>query len=176
MNLKIQIFFNKLQITFLLFFFSFAFSLISFAKSLDAPGGMLYIESRTFGSAEFIPLDKVAESYNLTMNWSHESRTLELRNNYITLDFLTGSRFVIVDKKNSRLMDSSIVFSKGRAYIPSSFLTKTISPYSKRMAKGRPVGSQKKISTICWFTTVSHFRNIANWFTSVNYCCINCIN
>ena len=146
MNLKIRKKFNKQQTIFLLFFLSFAFSMICYSKSLNAPGGVLYIETRTFGSAEFVPLDKVAESYNLTMNWSHESRTLELRNNYVTLDFLTGSRFVIVDKKNSRLMDFSIVFSKGRAYVPSSFLTKTISPYSKRMAKSRPAGYKKKFS------------------------------
>jgi len=43
-------------------------------------------------------------------------------------------------------MDFSIVFSKGRAYVPSSFLTKTISPYSKRMAKSRPAGYKKKFS------------------------------
>ncbi len=147
MNLKLQIFLKRLQNKFLLFFLFFVLSMICVAKPLDAPGGMLYIESRTFGSTEFIPLDIVAESYKLTMNWSPESRTLELRNNYITLDFLSGSRFVIVDKKNSRLMDSSIVFSKGRAYIPSSFLTKTISPYSKRLSKSRPAGSKKKVSS-----------------------------
>ena len=154
MNLKIQKFLIKLQTIFLLFFLTLAFSMSCFAKPLKAPGGVLYIETRTFGSADFVPLDKLAESYKLTMNWSHESRTLELRNNYITLDFLTGSRFVIVDKKNSRLMDSSIVFSKGRAYVPSSFLTKTISPYSKRMGKSRPVGSKKKISGSSKFVVI----------------------
>ncbi len=78
------------------------------------------------------------------MKWDHESRRLELRNNYITLDFLSGSRFVIVDKKNSRLMDASIVFSKGRPYIPASFLAKTVKPYKRRLAKSRPTGNKNK--------------------------------
>jgi len=147
MSLKIKKKIYNLQKIFLLFFFSFSFAFTSFAKALNAPGGVLYIENRTFGKTDFIPIDKLAESYKLTINWAHESRTLELRNNNITIDFLTSSRFVIIDKKSSRLMDSSVVFSKGRAYIPSSFLTKTISPYSKRMAKSRPKGSKKKSST-----------------------------
>ncbi len=169
MSLKIQNFLNKSQIIFLFFLLSFALTMISFAKSLDAPGGILYIESRNFGSADFIPLDKVAESYNLTMNWSHESRTLELRNNYITLDFLTGSRFVIIDKKNSRLMDFSIVFSKGRPYISSSFLTKTIKPYSKRLAKSRPSSGKNKKSGISKLVVIDPGHGGKDWGAKGSY-------
>jgi len=144
MSLKIQNQEYKLQVLFLLLFFAFALPPASFAKSLKAPGGALHIESRKFGNTEFIPLDIVAESYNLAMKWNPESRKLELRNNYITFDFLAGSRFVVVDKKDGRLMDTSIVFSKGRPYVPSSFLTKTVKPYNKRLVKSRPSGSRNK--------------------------------
>ena len=117
--------------------FSFLLASLLYAKSFPGPGGNVTLESRSFGSVEFVPLLDLAEALGLVMRWQYEAQKIELRNHVITLDFMSASRFVLVDKQDTVKLSTGIVFSKGEPFVPVSFLTATLKPYYSRLSKAR---------------------------------------
>ncbi|NLF39621.1 hypothetical protein GX586_09265 [bacterium] len=104
----------------------------------------MYLESRTFGSVEFVPLHDLAEAFGLTLRWFYEARRVELRNTVITLDFLANSRFVLVDKQDVKALKSPLLFVRGEAFVPASFIEGTLKPYYPRFQKqGRRTGGTR---------------------------------
>jgi N-acetylmuramoyl-L-alanine amidase len=111
-------------------------------KAFPGPGGTVNLESRTFGSTEFVPLMQLADALGLAVHWYYEPRRIELRNSKITLDLMASSRCLLVDKQDPRWLTAAPVFVKGEVYVPASLLTATLEPYYRRLAQGRASGGK----------------------------------
>ena len=117
---------------------------VCYAKNFKGPNGTIRLESRTFGKTEFVPLLDLADSLDLSVKWMYESGKIELRNNYISVDVMVGSKLVQINKSDMRKMNSSIVFIKGEPYVTAVLLTSTLKPYFKKSASGKKSASRSK--------------------------------
>ena len=133
--------FIRLQIA-----FAIAAVLVSvcYAKSFKGPNGTIRLESRFFGKTEFVPLLDLADSLDLSVKWMYESGKIELRNNYISVDVMVGSKLVQINKSDMRKMNSSIVFIKGEPYVTAVLLTSTLKPYFKKTSSRKKNVSRAK--------------------------------
>ncbi len=102
-------------------------------KVFRGPAGDVSLESRMFGSVEYVPLYDVADALGMQLSWFYEARLLEMRSSALTLNLMAGSRVVMVNKRTPLQMDAGVVFSRGVAYVPATFLTKTLTPYYSQL-------------------------------------------
>jgi len=114
------------------------------AKNFSGPGGTIRLENRTFGKTEFVPLLDLADSLGLSVKWFCEPGKIELRNNKISVDVMTRSKLVLINKCDVRKMKSTIVFIKGEPYVPSALLTSTLKPYYKNLGTSKTYFSRSK--------------------------------
>ena len=127
-----------------IFFFVALFVSISHAKEFSGPNGTIRLESKTFGKTEFVPLLDLADSLNLSVKWRYEPGKIELKNNKISVDLMTGSKLVQINKSDIRKMRASLVFIKGEPYIVSSFLTSILKPYFGKIKSKKSLFSRTK--------------------------------
>ena len=124
--------------------FAFAFAPLCYAKSFKGPNGKITLESKTFGKTEFVPLIDLADSLDLSVRWYYEPGKIELRNSKITVDLMTGSKLVQINKSEIRKMPASLVFIKGEPFVVSSLLTTTLKPYYKNLKSKKSFFSRSK--------------------------------
>ncbi|RLD09351.1 MAG: hypothetical protein DRI44_08695, partial [Chlamydiae bacterium] len=106
----------------------------AYAKKFKGPAGTIRLESKIFGRTEFVPLLDLANSLNFSVKWFYEPAKIELKNKTVSIDFMTGSKLVQINKSDIRKMNSSIVFIKGEPYVSSMFLTTILKPYYKTIS------------------------------------------